>query len=286
MTDAPFAGVEAARLRAARLAAVEDRVEAELALAPAAEPLIAELRDLVAAHPLRERLHGLLMRALHGAGRRAEALAVYADARRVLAEELGTDPSAELAALHTALLRDDAAPPARLPSPLTSFVGRDGELRRVGELLGAARLVTLHGPGGAGKLVGWQWRDGVGRALAAVALILLLRVALTWVGILFGLLVPNPDTVAVVVFPLAFPLTALSNVFVAPELMPHWLGAIAAWNPLSATVAAARDLFGNPGLGGDTWPARHALELAIAWPLALIAVAAPAAVRRYRRLGR
>ncbi|MBF5032868.1 MULTISPECIES: ABC transporter permease [unclassified Micromonospora] len=137
-----------------------------------------------------------------------------------------------------------------------------------------------------GLLVGWQWREGAGPALAAVALILLLRVAMTWVGILFGLLVPNPDTVAVVVFPLAFPLTALSNVFVAPELMPDWLGAIAAWNPLSATVAAARDLFGNPGLSGDSWPARHALELAIAWPLALIAVAAPAAVRRYRRLGR
>lgn len=137
-----------------------------------------------------------------------------------------------------------------------------------------------------GLLVGWQWREGVGPALAAVALILLLRVAMTWVGILFGLLVPNPDTVAVVVFPLAFPLTALSNVFVAPELMPDWLGAIAAWNPLSATVAAARDLFGNPGLSSDSWPARHALELAVAWPLALIAVAAPAAVRRYRRLGR
>ncbi|WP_431880885.1 ABC transporter permease [Micromonospora chalcea] len=137
-----------------------------------------------------------------------------------------------------------------------------------------------------GLLVGWQWRDGVGPALAAVALILLLRVAMTWVGILFGLLVPNPDTVAVVVFPLAFPLTALSNVFVAPELMPDWLGAIAAWNPLSATVAAARDLFGNPGLSGDSWPARHALELAVTWPLALIAVTAPAAVRRYRRLGR
>ncbi|MEU4595062.1 AfsR/SARP family transcriptional regulator, partial [Micromonospora aurantiaca (nom. illeg.)] len=151
VTDAPFADAEAARLRQARLAAVEDRVEAELALAPAGAPLIAELRDLVAAHPLRERLHGQLMRALHGAGRRAEALAVYADARRVLAEELGTDPSAELVALHTALLRDDAAPPARLPSPLTSFVGREPELRRVHELLGAARLVTLHGPGGAGK---------------------------------------------------------------------------------------------------------------------------------------
>ncbi|MEV4817517.1 ATP-binding protein [Micromonospora tulbaghiae] len=151
VTGAPFADAEAARLRDARLAAVEDRVEAELALAPAGAPLIAELRDLVAAHPLRERLHGLLMRALHGAGRRAEALAVYADARRVLAEELGTDPSAELVALHTALLRDDAVPPARLPSPLTSFVGREPELRRVHDLLGAARLVTLHGPGGAGK---------------------------------------------------------------------------------------------------------------------------------------
>ncbi|MFC0097264.1 BTAD domain-containing putative transcriptional regulator [Micromonospora marina] len=151
VTDAPFADAEAARLRQARLAAVEDRVEAELALAPAGAPLIAELRDLVAANPLRERLHGQLMRALHGAGRRAEALAAYADARRVLAEELGTDPSAELATLHTALLRDDAAPPARLPSPLTSFVGREPELRRVHDLLGAARLVTLHGPGGAGK---------------------------------------------------------------------------------------------------------------------------------------
>ncbi|WP_018784373.1 BTAD domain-containing putative transcriptional regulator [Micromonospora sp. CNB394] len=151
VTDAPFADAEAARLRQARLAAVEDRVEAELALAPAGAPLIAELRDLVAANPLRERLHGQLMRALHGGGRRAEALAAYADARRVLAEELGTDPSAELATLHTALLRDDAAPPARLPSPLTSFVGREPELRRVHDLLGAARLVTLHGPGGAGK---------------------------------------------------------------------------------------------------------------------------------------
>ncbi|MFI7214952.1 ABC transporter permease [Micromonospora maritima] len=136
-----------------------------------------------------------------------------------------------------------------------------------------------------GLLVGWRWREGVLAALGAVALILLLRAALTWVGILLGLLVPNPDTVGVVVFPLAFPLTAMSNVFVAPELMPDWLGAVAAWNPLSATVAAARDLFGNPGVGADSWPARHALLLAIAWPLALIAVAAPAAVRRYQRLG-
>jgi ABC transporter DrrB family efflux protein len=137
-----------------------------------------------------------------------------------------------------------------------------------------------------GVLVGWQWRNGLGDALLAVALILLLRLAITWMGICLGLAVPNPDTVGVIVFPAAFPLTAISNTFVAPDLMPGWLGAISAWNPLSATVAASRELFGNPGLGGDSWPAQHPLLLAVAWPLALIAVFAPLAVRRYRRLSR
>ncbi|NUT36708.1 MAG: ABC transporter permease [Hamadaea sp.] len=137
-----------------------------------------------------------------------------------------------------------------------------------------------------GLLVGWRMRDGVADAALALGLILLLRIALSWVGILLGLLVPNPDTVGLIVFPLAFPLTALSNILVAPDTMPTWVGAIAEWNPLSATVAAIRDLFGNPGLGGDSWAAQHSLLLAVAWPLALILVCAPLAVRRYQRLGR
>ncbi|MFI6759806.1 ABC transporter permease [Micromonospora sp. NPDC050417] len=137
-----------------------------------------------------------------------------------------------------------------------------------------------------GLLVGWQWRNGVVDALLAVALILLLRTALTWVGIWLGLVVPNPDQVSMIVFPLAFPLTALSNVFVAPELMPEWLGSISTWNPLSATVAAARDLFGNPGMGGDSLVAQHPVLLATIWPVLLITVFAPLAVRRYRRLSR
>lgn len=137
-----------------------------------------------------------------------------------------------------------------------------------------------------GLLVGWQWRHGIGDALLAVGLIVLLRLAMTWIGIFFGLVVGNPDTVAVIVFPVAFPLTALSNVFVAPELMPGWLGVVSEWNPLSATVAAARDLFGNPGLAADSWVAQHAVLMAAVWPAALLAIFVPLSVRRYQRLNR
>ncbi|GLW13024.1 SARP family transcriptional regulator [Microtetraspora sp. NBRC 13810] len=161
--DAPFAAGQAARLAELRLAAVEDRVEAELGLG--GHRPVAELRDLVAAHPLRERLRGQLMRALHAEGRQGEALAVFEDARRVLAEELGADPSPELARVHLAVLRaapgpltpaETAPPPAQpvRPAPprqFTSFVGRAEELERLGKLLQETRLVTLTGPGGAGK---------------------------------------------------------------------------------------------------------------------------------------
>lgn len=137
-----------------------------------------------------------------------------------------------------------------------------------------------------GLLVGWAWHRGIGNALLAVGLILLLRFALTWMGVFLGLSVPNPDMVAVVVFPLAFPLTAISNVFVPPEAMPGWLGTIAEWNPLSATVAATRELFGNPSIVGDSWIAQHALPMAVVWPVALTLLFSPLAVRRYARLSR
>jgi predicted ATPase/DNA-binding SARP family transcriptional activator len=157
--DAPFAPRHRARLDGLRLAVRTDRIEAELAMSsPTHDALVAELQDLVAAHPLRERLRVLLMRALYGAGRHAEALEAFEDARRTLADELGADPSAELADLHVAILRADPSlaggePPIQrgLPAQLTSFVGRDAELSRVAKMLRDARLVTLTGPGGAGK---------------------------------------------------------------------------------------------------------------------------------------
>lgn len=137
----------AARLAELRLAATEDRVEAGLALGHH-ERLVAELRELTREHPLRERLTAQLMRALHGGGRSAEALAVFAKMRERLADELGADPSPELADAHIAVLQ--AAPARRVPVPLTGFVGR-AELDRLTAALRDARLVTLIGPGGAGK---------------------------------------------------------------------------------------------------------------------------------------
>ena len=98
-----------------RLAATEDRLAADLRLGRAADAT-AELTALVAEHPLRERLVGLLMRALVAAGRPSDALAAYEDTRTRLVERLGTDPSAELSALHLAVLRGELAAGAR-PGP-------------------------------------------------------------------------------------------------------------------------------------------------------------------------
>jgi predicted ATPase/DNA-binding SARP family transcriptional activator len=144
-----------ARLDELRLAAIEQRVDADL-LTGVTGPLVAELEELVVAHPLREPLAARLMRALHACGRRGAALEAYEQARERLADQLGADPSAELSALHLDILRADPRPaaqarPTNLPAGLTSFIGRDDELTQVAGLLGAHRLLTLTGPGGAGK---------------------------------------------------------------------------------------------------------------------------------------
>ncbi|WUI01988.1 winged helix-turn-helix domain-containing protein [Spirillospora sp. NBC_00431] len=158
-----FAEAPIARLDALRRAALEERLDADLALGRHHE-LIPELQALAAADPLREPVTALLMRALYAAGNQTEALARYETTRRALGEELGVDPSPGLAAVHLSILRQDAtlqpdAPrteepvPAKgnLPARLTGFIGRDADLERVDGLLSAARLVTLTGPGGAGK---------------------------------------------------------------------------------------------------------------------------------------
>jgi DNA-binding SARP family transcriptional activator len=101
-----FAGAEVARIEELRLQALESRIEADLALGRHAA-LVGEVEALVAEHPLRERLRSQLMLALYRCGRQAEALAAYQEARRLLVEELGIEPSRELQTLQTAILRHD-----------------------------------------------------------------------------------------------------------------------------------------------------------------------------------
>jgi predicted ATPase/DNA-binding SARP family transcriptional activator len=143
------------RLEGLRLTAMEDRFEAELGLGHGAE-LITELTDLVAAHPLRERLAAALMRALVAAGRDSEALLVFQRAREALADALGVDPSPELSALHVALLRGELGRreetrKTNLRAELTSFVGKDADVAAVRDLIAGHRLTTVIGPGGSGK---------------------------------------------------------------------------------------------------------------------------------------
>ncbi len=174
-----FAEITAARLTELRASVLADRIEAELALGEGAS-LVGELRALVSADPLAERPRALLMHALYAAGRQAEALQTYTEARELLADRLGLDPSAQLQQVYLGILRGEerlaaaAQAPAGAPdhdhdaeravvsaagrpgaagppSPLTSFVGREAEVSGVLKNLGVSRLVTLIGPGGVGK---------------------------------------------------------------------------------------------------------------------------------------
>ncbi|MFJ4779108.1 AfsR/SARP family transcriptional regulator [Streptomyces sp. NPDC088762] len=178
LADLPDPAAEAARWEAVRADARRGRLAAALALGEA-DRALPELTALCAQHPLDEPLQALRIRALRDAGRPAEALAAYDAVRRDLADRLGADPGPALRALHADLLAPaqpgphppahaaaasgDPGPgpypppapetygPGNLRARLTTFVGREQDIRVIGEDLRRARLVTLLGPGGAGK---------------------------------------------------------------------------------------------------------------------------------------
>jgi predicted ATPase/DNA-binding SARP family transcriptional activator len=157
----PFAQAEIARLEEQRLAALQARIDTDLALGKHAH-VIGELQRLTSEHPLREGLHAQLMLALYRSGRQAEALEAYRKARATLVEGLGIEPGEELRAMERAVLAQDAAlaaptAPAHrastLPPSPTVLIERDAELAHLTQLLraGSTRLVTVVGPGGVGK---------------------------------------------------------------------------------------------------------------------------------------
>ncbi|MFD5758200.1 BTAD domain-containing putative transcriptional regulator, partial [Streptomyces sp. NPDC127044] len=181
LADLPDRAAESARWETRRLDVRRARFTAALALGHA-EQSLPELTALCDLHPLDEPLHVLRLRALRDAGRPAEALAAYESVRELLADRLGSDPGPELRALHEELLspaddgraharrprprsadltedraapaahgRSASPPPGNLRARLTSFVGRAADIDTIREDLAAARLVTLLGPGGAGK---------------------------------------------------------------------------------------------------------------------------------------
>ncbi|QYX78331.1 ABC transporter permease [Streptomyces akebiae] len=127
--------------------------------------------------------------------------------------------------------------------------------------------------------LGWRAHGGPAAFLGAVGLLLLFRFAMLWIGIHLAMLAGRPELLTAVQI-LVWPVGFLSNALATPSSMPGWLGTVVDWNPMSHTATAVRDLFGTPGADAD-----H-LWTAIAWPLALLAVFFPLAVRRFARLSK
>ncbi len=173
-----FASAAITRLSESRLAVLEERLDLEIQLGRHLRA-IGQLEELVATHPLRERLRGQLMLSLYRAGRQADALRTFQEGRHLLGDELGLEPGPELRQLESAILAQDpslslttaaapastdvAAPSPGIPAALTPLIGRDAELRDLHQLFDEHRLVTLVGPGGVGKT---RLAIEVGRAAA------------------------------------------------------------------------------------------------------------------------
>jgi ABC transporter DrrB family efflux protein len=137
---------------------------------------------------------------------------------------------------------------------------------------------------GAGLLVGWRTHNDALHVTAALVLLVLFAAAIVWIGTLIGLMVRSPDAVMGIGFTIVFPLTFLSNAFVPIDTLPDVLRTIAEWNPISALVAAVRELFGNSmgQVATGSWPLEHAVFFAFASCFAMLFIAVPLTLRRYR----
>ncbi|RBY95143.1 ABC transporter permease [Blastococcus sp. TF02-8] len=156
--------------------------------------------------------------------------------------------------------------------------------RTVADLaLNALSIVVM---GVTGLIVGWRIRSSFGEALAGLALLLLFAYAMSWLMATVGLLVRAPEVVQQASFIVIFPLTFIANTFVPTNNFPAVLKWIADWNPVSAVVQAARELFGNTApilQTSDVWSLQHPVLYTLLWSAVLLAVFVPLSVRIYRR---
>lgn len=137
-----------------------------------------------------------------------------------------------------------------------------------------------------GLVVGWRPGNvSFFNILAGFFVVVFFAYAIAWVTACAGLKSKSPESAASFGFIVLFPLTFVSNAFVPTQHMPGWLQAIATWNPVSAVVAAARHLWGNPNPSGaiQAWPMQHPVEAALLWSVAILAVAAPLAAHFFKK---
>jgi ABC transporter DrrB family efflux protein len=148
----------------------------------------------------------------------------------------------------------------------------------------AAALIALTVLSVTGLIVGWRIHSGPLHAIAGYALLVLFASGILWLGTLVGLIARTADSVMGIIFTVVFPMTFLSSAFVPLSGLPAGLRSIAEYNPISAIIAATRTLFGNQTAtpANAVWPLAHPVLAAFAWSLALLAVAVPLAIRRYR----
>ncbi|CAB4734607.1 MAG: ABC transporter permease [Actinobacteria bacterium] len=140
-----------------------------------------------------------------------------------------------------------------------------------------------------GLVIGWRPHESAANVALALALMLLFSFSMTWLGVLLGCIVTEPEAVMGVGFIVLFPLTFIANTFVPTQGMPSFVRFLAEWNPISAVTAAARERLGNsnPALEtSDAWTLTHPVLATLVVCIALTSVFAPLAIARYRQLTR
>lgn len=135
-----------------------------------------------------------------------------------------------------------------------------------------------------GLLVGWRAHEGLLSVLTGILLLLAFSYTFSWVSAAIGLSVGSVEAANSVGFIWMFPMTFISNIFIDISKLPTLFRVIAEWNPLSAVVAAARDLFGNEvPITSPAWPMQNPLLASVLWMLLILAIFIPLSVRQYRR---